>query len=322
MLAPNTQNYMYGKGHMLFKKTGDSGFLHLGNCPDFGINVEVAKEDHYSAMSGTKEKDATRVTEKNAKSTISLEEISPENIDLAFLGDGVQTAAQSAGNLDAVQTTTVADRFVELNALGIYHTKLSHGTVTGGPFEAGETVTGATSGATAEVAWPAANHLELINVVGSFQAGETIDGGTSLASATVAGTEKVNDAVVTDAATPATRYTLGTDYTIQADGGLLRELSGGSIAANTCYVSAQYGAKSLKSVNALVNSSVEGQLLFIGTPDDGPKKKVEGWKVSLTITGEVKYISEGIATIPLEAEYLSDATNHPSNPFFKETTIE
>ena len=322
MLAPNTDNYLYGKGHVLFQKTGESGYLHLGNAPAFDINVEVTKEDHYSAMSGTKEKDATRVTEKSAKSTITLEEPNPENIDLAFLGDGVQSASQIAGNLDAVETTTVADRYVELGYLGVYLTKLSHGSVSGGPFQAGETVTGGTSSATGDVAWVGSGFVELINVSGAFVAGETITGGTSSGSATLSAAETINDAVVTDAASPTTRYTLGTDYSIQADGGLIRELSGGSIASNTCYVSAQYGAKTLKSVNALVNSSTTGKLLFIGTPDDGPKKKVEGWNVSLTISGAVPYIGESISTIQIEAEYLSDEANHPSNPFFKETTVE
>lgn len=322
-LAPNVDNLLYGAGQVLFKPSGESGYLHLGRIPDFGITVAVEKDEHYNIMDGSAVKDKDRVKKKSAKSTMVLEEISPENINLAFMGDGVAQTSQSAGALDGQQVTTVSDRYVDLGAVDLSYLKLSHGTVTGGPFDAGETVTGGTSGATAKVAWPGTSHLELINVVGTFQAGETITGGTSAATASVSGTETMKDVVVTDhATTPTTRYTLGTDYSVVPFGGLIRELSGGSIASNTCYVSAIRPAKTFDTINALVNSSVEGELLFIGTPDDGPKKRVQGWKTSLTITGEVKYLqAEGNANISMEAEYLDDSTNHPNNPFFKEITV-
>ncbi len=319
-LAPHTENYLYGKGHVLFQAAGQSGLLHLGNVPDFGITVEVTKEDHYSAMYGTKEKDASRVTEKNAKATISLEEFSAENINLAYLGDGVNAATQAAGSLDAVEVTPVADRFVELNVVNPYVTKLTHGTVTGGPFQAGETVTGGTSSATGQVAWVGNGFLELIDVSGAFTAGETVSGGTSSASAAASAIEQVEDVVVTDSATPAVRYVQGTDYSLVRFGGLLRKLSAGSIGT-TCFVSAQYGTQTLNSVNALVNSSTQGKLLFVGNPDDGPKWRVDAWKCTLTITGEAKFIQDGISALPMEAEILSDRANHPDSPFFKATQI-
>jgi hypothetical protein len=185
----------------------------------------------------------------------------------------------------------------------------------------GETVTGGTSAATGEVAWVGGDFLELINVSGTFAAGETISGGTSSASATASAVQTVEDVVVTDADTPTTRYTLGTDYSLVAAGGLIRELSSGSISGHSVYVACDYPAVTMQSVNALVNSSVEGRLLFIGNPDDGPKWRVEGWKTSLTITGEAKFISDGNGTIPVEAEFLSDSANHPNSPFFLATKI-
>ena len=322
-LAPNTENYLYPKGHLLFQKTGTSGLLHLGNVPDFGITLELSKEEHYSAMQGTNETDKTRIKEKKAKATISLEEFSAENVDIAFLGDGVNESSQAAGTLDAVETTTVSDKYVELDKYGVYSTKISHGAASGGPFTAGETITGGTSSATAKIAWVGSGFVEVINVTGTFQAGETITGGTSSASATASSIEIRQDVVVTDDdETPTKRYTLGTDYSLQPDGGLIRELSGGSIASNTCYVSADYGAKTLKSINALVNSSTDGKLLYIGTPEDGPKSRVDCWKCELTVSGEVKKISDSISSMPIEVSILSDRTNHPDNPFFKETLIE
>lgn len=63
--------------------------------------------------------------------------------------------------------------------------RIWHGSVTGGPFQVGETITGGTSLATADVVHVGDGYLDLTNIAGGpFQAGETITGGTSSASAT------------------------------------------------------------------------------------------------------------------------------------------
>jgi len=72
--------------------------------------------------------------------------------------------------------------------LGLVESELNitHGTVTGGPFQAGETITGGTSGATAVVDVVGSGYLDVSSVAsGPFQDGETITGGTSSASAAI-----------------------------------------------------------------------------------------------------------------------------------------
>jgi hypothetical protein len=64
-----------------------------------------------------------------------------------------------------------------------YHTKLAHGSVSGGPFTVGETVTGGTSAATGVVTQVEAAYLMVKTVTGVFEDAETITGGTSGASA-------------------------------------------------------------------------------------------------------------------------------------------
>ena len=322
MLSPNVDNYLYGRGHLLFQPSGATGLIHLGNVPDLGITVGLEKEAHYSSMEGTRAKDHEIIKEKSAKSTISLEEFSAENLNIAWMGNGVVNTTQAAAALDGQSVTTVADKFVELGKYGVYCTRMSHGAVTDGPFDVGETITGGTSAKTAKVAWVGSGFLELISVSGAFTIGETITGGGSAATAVVTASEQVEDVVVTDHATvPTVRYVLGSDYSFVKAGGLIRELTGGDIAAHTAFVSADIPAKTMATVNALKSTVVNGRLLFIGNPDDGPKMRVEGWNVNLTITGEAKIISEGISAIPMEAEYLNDSANHPDNPFFKATTI-
>jgi hypothetical protein len=66
--------------------------------------------------------------------------------------------------------------------------RIDHGTVTGGPFQADETITGGTSAATATVDVVGDGFLDVSAVSGTFQDDETIQGGTSSASATVTST--------------------------------------------------------------------------------------------------------------------------------------
>jgi hypothetical protein len=322
-LAHDTDNYLYGKGRLYFKPEDGSGYLDLGNIPKFGIEVEVEKNEHFSSRSGTRDKDLSIVLEKSAKASLTLEEASAENLNIGFMGDGVVSGSQSAGQIDADETTTVSDQFIDLGKTDLSITKITHGSITGGPFQAGETITGGTSGTTAKVAWMATGdlYLEVINASGDFTVGEEITGGTSAATADVSGTEEMEDVVVADAETATTRYVAGTDYTVDVVGGLLRELSGGSIAASTCYVSCDYAATTTKSIRGLKNSESRGELLFIGDPDQGPKWRVQVWDVNLVISGEGEFISEEILTIPMEAEFFKAETAHPSEPFFRATEI-
>ena len=201
--------------------------------------------------------------------------------------------------------------------------KLSIGSVVGGPFVFGETVTGGTSGATADIAWVGSGFLEVVNLSGTFVVGETITGGTSAATAPVTVVESLSDVVVTDHATvPTTRYTAGTDYDVDVIGGMIRELSGGSIAAHTGFVSADYEAKTHKSVRVMAGDEAEGELLFIGTGDNGPRYRITAWKAKLTMSGAFGVISESdVATMSMDVEILSDRANHPSEPFFRATEI-
>jgi len=319
MLAHSTNNYLYGKGILYFKASGGDGYHDFGNVPSFGITVGVETSEHYSSRFGTKEKDKKIATEKTATASFTLEEINAENLNIAFLGDGVQAASQEAGTIDAAETTVADDLHISLGKTDLYLTRLSHGTVTDGPFQAGETVTGGTSAATGKVAWVGSGFIEVVSVSGTFQAAETITGGTSTGSAAVSNIETSKDVVVVDAATPTTRYTLGDDYDVDVVGGLLRKRSDGDISGASVYVSADYSLKSNKYIRALANSELRGELLFVGNPDYGQRWRVQGWDVALTVGGDLPLISDDIAQLSMSAEFLSDRTNHPDEPFFRAT---
>ena len=318
-LAANPSNYLFGKGRIYFKPPGGTAYLDLGNVPKFEITPAVTKVEHYTSRYGQKIKDLDIVTEKKVTATIDLEEFSIDNLNLAFLGDTVVSSSQTAGSISAQSATMVKGQFVELGKYNVFSTKITYTGKTGTGFTIGETVTGGTSTATGKVAWVTSSYIEVINLSKTFAVGETITGGTSTTTAQVSAADTVEDVVVTNAASsPTTRYVLGVDYDVDDVSGMVRALTS---TITTGYISCDYGAVALDSVRALANSTCIGQLRFVGDPDQGPHLMIDGWKVNITVSGAVGFISDAVAQIPLACDFLADMQNHPSNPFFQVTMV-
>ncbi len=104
------------------------------------------------------------------------------NITGRFELRGSGTATTAPGWFNLIEQCNMAA--VDLESIAI-------GAITSGPFTAGETITGGTSGATATVAWDAADGDAVIYVhtvtSGPFNSSETLTGGTSGATATSSG---------------------------------------------------------------------------------------------------------------------------------------
>lgn len=86
-LAPSPENYVIGKGFLIFKPEGEADFFHLGNVPNFVFTPAVEKLDHFSSQEGTKEKDASIVTQKSGTVKITMEEFSKRNLAIMLMGD-------------------------------------------------------------------------------------------------------------------------------------------------------------------------------------------------------------------------------------------
>jgi hypothetical protein len=90
--SPSVQNYHIGKGIVSFKRDGAPDFVDLGNAPTFEWAPTVEKLEHFSAREGVKVKDFTAVTQTGATITMSLDEITGENLSIFTLGEvGVDT---------------------------------------------------------------------------------------------------------------------------------------------------------------------------------------------------------------------------------------
>src|ERR1044072_1539283 len=94
-LAPSSDNYVIGKGFLIFRPKGEEYFFHLGNCPSFTFTPAVTKLDHFSSMEGTKEKDKSIVTEKNGTVRITMEEFTKRNLGIMLMGDVDDTDANN-----------------------------------------------------------------------------------------------------------------------------------------------------------------------------------------------------------------------------------
>jgi hypothetical protein len=84
--SPDIRNYTIGKGLIYIKTSTDAQRRAIGNCPEFEFTPEIEKLEHFSAMSGVRERDRTVVLEKKGTLRIVIEEMTAENLRLALLG--------------------------------------------------------------------------------------------------------------------------------------------------------------------------------------------------------------------------------------------
>jgi len=84
--SPNVDNYWIGKGIIKFQPDGSTGYVPLGNAPEVEYTPAVDVLDHFSSMAGVRSKDRKVVREKSANIRIVLEEMTPDNLGLAFMG--------------------------------------------------------------------------------------------------------------------------------------------------------------------------------------------------------------------------------------------
>lgn len=104
-----SRNLALGKGEVYFAqfKAGTQtpgGERFLGNCPEFTMNRETEKLEHFSSTRGKKLKDDEEVMGVTNSATISCDDVSPENLALWFLGsEQTLTVAGATGLTDAFE---------------------------------------------------------------------------------------------------------------------------------------------------------------------------------------------------------------------------
>lgn len=309
-MGSDPTNIQYGGGmRMYWKDKAAAGWHEVGHFEALGVNPSVTKEDLAGSRTAARGIIKSRVTERKVAITVTPIELSTENLRMALLAEAATQSNQAASYRDLASLTVAADTYVRLGHNDVHIIRIPVGTITGGPFDIGETVTGGTSSATGKVAWTETGLLELVNVSGTFVAGETLTGGTSTASAAATSVQKVKDIVVVDSGTPTIRYEEGYDYGLMADEGMLRILSDGDIVGNP-FVAYSYDAHSGELLYQYSGGNVINKEVLIVTDKDneGPRYELYYPSVDWTLNGDWALLTDGASSLPFEGTVLEDST--------------
>ena len=323
--SPNTENYTLGKGIIYFNQLVGSVFQgerDLGNAPSFAFSLATEKLEHFSSRGGLRAKDKEIVSQITPSLTFTLDEINKENLSLLTLGD-LETVSQLAGQADAVSVVSIEDMRAALAHRQVGSVSLPHGTVTGGPFQVGEIITGGTSTATGTVTALSASAIWVTTTGTAFDPSEVITGTTSTASATTT-TEAPGWApgvILVQDSTDTTTYVAGTDYDclelLKDDeiGRVITYSTGTITDAETLHLTYMYRAETYQRIKAFANTQITGMLRFVSDNPAGLQQEIRVWSVSLAPTGDTALIGDDWSTLGFTGEILKDETGHPDSPY-------
>jgi len=315
-IASNASNIrINGTGRLYVADVGSANIgIEVGEMDGLSDNISTAEgEKIYSNRQAGKLVIGIADGETEGSVTFGMREASIENLEMAYAADPADVTSQLAGSIDAVSVDMVEKQYVDVGKTSCFVTKIGIGTVTGGPFVAGEAV--AQGSVTGEIAWVGSGFLELIKVVGTFLSGVAVVGGTSTASASVSTVEKKVDMVVCNLATPTIRYALETDYRVDADYGFIMKMPDSTIGASA-FISCDYEALSKQTIYPMSNAGVEKKLTFVTDANDrGPRQKITYFRAAPKISGDSQKIGEGEQVIPMVCTLLAD-TSRPAGQQF------
>ena len=128
---------------------------------------------------------------------------------------------------------------------------------------------------------------------------------------------KITDGSVTVTdSTGATTYNEDTDYEIDYDSGRIKILSDAAISdEESLLVDYTYGTISIPQINIAENTEIQGQLRFKGDCTLGYNYEIILWKVKLSPSGDINFISEDWNKLEFNFKGMVDDVNHPDQPW-------
>jgi len=116
----DNKHYTVPKGKLLFLPNGETGYLDLGNCSEFNVDITVEKLDHYSSRQGLKVKDKSIANQIEGKASFTLDEMHTSNLALFFMTDTVTPNTQSLATGTSLNITApIAGRVYFLGATNV-----------------------------------------------------------------------------------------------------------------------------------------------------------------------------------------------------------
>jgi hypothetical protein len=107
-MAKDFKDYTLGRGRVLLSRfvpgtQKPSGFLYMGNTPEFNLTIESDNLDHFSSDEGIREKDDGVTLEVTRSGSIITDNIAPDNVAYFFFGETQTITTASA----ALSTSTI-----------------------------------------------------------------------------------------------------------------------------------------------------------------------------------------------------------------------
>jgi hypothetical protein len=123
---------------------------------------------------------------------------------------------------------------------------------------------------------------------------------------------------------PSTPMVLGTDYTVvDAEKGIIHILTTGGVLVDGDTVLIDYTKGTITNETRIAAGTatvIDASLLFVPDPANGPKLEIEVWHVQINVDGETGFITEDdTGQLQLTGKVISDAANHPTEPYFRVT---
>ena len=116
-LSYETNHYVIPRGRVFFDRFDDAGHptgeRYLGNCPGFTVEIKSEKAEHYSSESGLRQKDMSIVTQVDRTGTLTVDNLSLDNLALFIAGD-LATLAQAAESEVSEELDVIQGRYYQL----------------------------------------------------------------------------------------------------------------------------------------------------------------------------------------------------------------
>lgn len=116
-------NFTLGRGKLYFDrfekdvqvvaKTIGEGERYLGNSPEVAFTSDTETLDHFNSDEGVKEKNLSVLLSINRSGSFTLDDVSPENLALLFLGESM-SLTQVAATAQSEDITVKLGRFYQL----------------------------------------------------------------------------------------------------------------------------------------------------------------------------------------------------------------
>lgn len=117
--SPNPSNYAIPKSNVYFTPTGGVR-RHVGNCPEASAELTTEQLEHFSSMTGVKTRDFTATTSKSMTISLTLEEMTRENMRIVMLGGDLEpnTEGEIGFEIGAASSVSGLLEFVASNDIG------------------------------------------------------------------------------------------------------------------------------------------------------------------------------------------------------------